>query len=1333
MRLRFFIAALFVALLAAAVAVVVWLVGTTGGAVRLLETISSHSQIKIQASSVQGRLLDRLSLKGVRVLMPDKEILLDSLVLDWKPLLLLGGTLGVRELSLERVRIQDNSPPKKKEPFRLAWPRAPRKIELWDGRINRLQIKGLSYRARNEKPFIIDYFSGSVVWQEQVLTVNNLQAISPAGKAAGTIAAGLQRPSLQSNLTLTPTQPVAAFNQLTIQTRLLPGDGPEKIAGSIAVAATGKSADKPLVLNLTGTAGMTATAINLRKVRIEKAGQPGRLVADGSLELGGKEPLLNLQLEIVNLDLGPDYKLPSDISGNLRLTGTLEKYNGNFKLANRGKAWRTAQLASDFEGNKSGVRLSPLSGNLIGGSLQGQVAVGWSQGLAVVADLKGRKLDPARIAPAWQGVANFDLKAEVASSEKNPLHGSLDLTLLESRLHGQPLTGGAQATYADKNVSIKKLTLQGKGFDLQAFGRLDQRLNVSVRVSDLSGLVPKAGGQLHASGWVRRQQAQLEGSISARARNLKAQGVSIASGSLSARLGQGKDYPLHLTANLNKAVYNQFQADKVALVADGTLGDHSVKVNLTSSEANAHLLLAGSYREEVWQGLLKEFSGRDQIGTWTLVAPARVVAGKKGLSLDNLVINGVQPEQIQISGNLGREPLKGDFKAGWNALNLARANPWLSKMQLKGSSNGNLDLKILPDKRLILAGQAGAHGSITTDGKTIAIKKSAINLEGGQKGLNATIDLQLAEGALIKAMLSTATPAQLVMPEQGKLELDLQGVDLALVKPWLPKEMQVAGSLSAQANGRFLPGQSLEMKGQAALSQAMLRMQRPEGEMKVDLRIAQISFGWQGERLAGSANLTLAEYGQAQASFAVPLPARFPIAVNPKGPIQAAITGQLREKGILSAFLPALVQESQADLDLDLKVRGTWETPLMEGKVQLSRAGAYLPSAGIHLKDVSLAAYLEKDQVRIDSFRAVSGPGYIEGSALIQLKGRQLASYRASLTGKKFQTINFPELQMQSSPQLTLEGTPQKLSVRGEVLLPELLVTGPPTRAAIAPSSDVIIVDRPQQPEEKEKPLALDVQVRIVLGERVLVKLEGVDAQLGGAIELTASSIDQVTSKGEIKVTKGRYQTYGVKLDITRGRLFYAGGPLNQPTLDILALRTIGEVKAGVTVTGPLQQPLIKLYSEPAMPDVDILAYVVLGHPLGSSSGDQQGLMAKAAGALLSTGQSAVLQDQIKNRLGLSTLEIQTSGKEAPGRGGYKEIPVSPTGAPQESQPGGISETMLTVGKYLTPQLYVSYGRSLFTGNNMFLLRYDIFRNWQIETQTGTESGADIYYKIEFN
>jgi translocation and assembly module TamB len=107
------------------------------------------------------------------------------------------------------------------------------------------------------------------------------------------------------------------------------------------------------------------------------------------------------------------------------------------------------------------------------------------------------------------------------------------------------------------------------------------------------------------------------------------------------------------------------------------------------------------------------------------------------------------------------------------------------------------------------------------------------------------------------------------------------------------------------------------------------------------------------------------------------------------------------------------------------------------------------------------------------------------------------------------------------------------------------------------------------------------------------------------------------------------------------------------------------------------------------------------------------------------------MQEQIKNRLGLSTLEIQSG--EAPGRMGYKPIPATPPGIAPAKPAGSLSQTMLTVGKYLTPQLYFSYGRSLFTGGNLFRLRYDIFRQWQIETQTGSESGVDLYYKIDFN
>ena len=138
-----------------------------------------------------------------------------------------------------------------------------------------------------------------------------------------------------------------------------------------------------------------------------------------------------------------------------------------------------------------------------------------------------------------------------------------------------------------------------------------------------------------------------------------------------------------------------------------------------------------------------------------------------------------------------------------------------------------------------------------------------------------------------------------------------------------------------------------------------------------------------------------------------------------------------------------------------------------------------------------------------------------------------------------------------------------------------------------------------------------------------------------------------------------------------------------------------------------------------------------LGHPFGTS-GEQASLVAQAAGALLTSSQSSVLQDQIKSQLGLSTLEIQGGVGGSASPMGYKPLQVTAPGAIPAAVQSGITETVLTVGKFLTPKLYISYGRSIFTGSNLFLLRYDIFKRWQIETQTGSESGADLFYKMEF-
>jgi translocation and assembly module TamB len=253
----------------------------------------------------------------------------------------------------------------------------------------------------------------------------------------------------------------------------------------------------------------------------------------------------------------------------------------------------------------------------------------------------------------------------------------------------------------------------------------------------------------------------------------------------------------------------------------------------------------------------------------------------------------------------------------------------------------------------------------------------------------------------------------------------------------------------------------------------------------------------------------------------------------------------------------------------------------------------------------------------------------------------------------------------------------------------------------------------------------------MVLGEKVRIQLEGLDGRIEGRVQLTGQSPEKVYGKGQLKIVQGRFSSYGVKLDITRGNIVFPGGPVERASIDVTALRTLNagrldEVKAGVTVTGTPRDPLVKLYSEPSMGDSDILSYIVFGRPLATGeTGNQTATLLKSAGSLLGGKRSAGLQDEIRERLGLDTLDVQEESKSA--------FVSTRSGTASNAGGGTMDRSLVTVGKYLSPRLYVAYGRSVFTDEYLVTARYNLARRLEIESRTGINSSVDLYYKIEFN
>ncbi len=1303
-----------------------WLLGYPGGVRWLLHELSQRTPVTVTARNVSGGIGKQLRVEGVTFRWPHGEATVEELRLSCRPLWLPLGHLAVQELSLRTVRIRDNRPDDGKPP-ELIWPQLTG-IPLWlDAWVDHLQVENLTYQRLTQTPVAITRLFTALDWRHATLTATSLELVIPQGSVSGAITAGFGRPALVASLTATPKVPAAGFSRFDIRTRLLPGKRQEQLAGPLTLT-TYKGARQELVLSSNITTARDS--LNVTGINLIQTGRRGTLGGEGKVTFTTAEPRLRLSLRTSRLDLAQETGTPTNLSGKVTLEGTATRYSGRFDLANEGKTWQTASFSGTFTGDDSGIDFPTLDCRLLGGIVTGNLKFGWHNGLSLTSSLRGDKLDPALITPDWNGVLNLDLRGSAACLATGPIRTSLSCGLRASRLRGQPLSGEIRAHSVGETVAIERLFLEGNGFTINANGDLRKRLNVAATITDLSGIVPRTAGALKLSGWVRHAADQTGAEFTGHGREIKGNGIEIHEAELAARIDTKPGFPLELTARMKGITRNHLHADSATLELHGTPERHTLLIALQSGEGRIRGTASGGYSQSTWRGVITALSGQDRIGPWKLAGSTPLTISPESVSLSPLRFTGIGTGQLELAGRILLHPIRGELRATWSGIDLSHLDHWLKATQLTGKSSGTLRMESPSGESITVVAHVNATGLVSTAQRSVTIRDASLDLEANERGIHAALNLKTNEGIGLRSSFTSLSPARLRIPRQGELNATWEGIDLALLHGILPPEVQMNGTLSGTVLGSLLPEERLDLKGTAVLNNGAVQWRNGPRRISAKVKKGDLSWSWRGEELNCTASLALNGHGEATAQVTLPLPARLSTSLNPEGPLRGSLKGNFHENGLLTNLFPGLLRESRGDVALDLKAQGSWAKPDLTGHLELSKAGAYLPSAGVPLKELQLTASIEPGLIKVERFAVASGEGALNGSALVQLSGFQVTGYKGSITGSRFQVIRLPELQTLATPDMTFEGTPEKLTLRGNIKIPELMAKGSDKTAAVQPSRDVIVVRSETAPLSRQSRMALDIRLRIELGDKVFVKEAGLDAKLEGALELTLQDVKNIKGTGEIRVAKGRYSTYGVTMDIKRGRVIFAGGPVEQPTLDILALREIGDIKAGVTIRGTPSSPLVKLYSDPAMPDVDILSLIVLGRKPNATE-DKSGLLMQAASFLSSTGESVFLQEQIKNRLGFDTFEVTTSKQNT---SNYTKLEPTLLGTDQKNSTSSITESMLQVGKYLTPQLYVSYGWSLFDSSHIFKIRYSITNRWEIESRTSTQAtGGDIFYKIEFD
>jgi Uncharacterized protein conserved in bacteria len=451
--------------------------------------------------------------------------------------------------------------------------------------------------------------------------------------------------------------------------------------------------------------------------------------------------------------------------------------------------------------------------------------------------------------------------------------------------------------------------------------------------------------------------------------------------------------------------------------------------------------------------------------------------------------------------------------------------------------------------------------------------------------------------------------------------------------------------------------------------------------------------------------------------------------------VARSLAGQVRvtvpDIAFLQPFTPG-VTHLAGHVQGRFQLAGKVARPRLSGSLELLGGSAHLTAPNIDLSPLKLQVTADGSGPLKVSGSASSGHGTLELLGAVDPTARPLRVV-VHVKGDHFQAMNTPQARLEISPDLRLQylalpTLPDLVALTGTLDVPKATITPSGfTDSGIAPSSDQILIGG--QSQERSKPLHVAARVTLNLGKQVSFRGFGLSTDLAGGVTLVEyPNQKQTFASGVLRLENGRYKAYGQDLQIDQGRLIYTGGSVTKPGVDLKATRKASSsVSVSVHVQGTLDSPSFSLQSDPPMPRDQQLAWLVLGHPLDQSSTGEQQAVANAALGLGIAGGGAFAQKLGKD-IGLDTVELGSSSAAnspvAASQGMVDQI----TGSSSSPQ---AQAAQVTLGKYLTPRLYVSYGVGLLTPGNTFRLLYDLGHGFKLQAESGTASGGDLLYTVQ--
>ena len=532
----------------------------------------------------------------------------------------------------------------------------------------------------------------------------------------------------------------------------------------------------------------------------------------------------------------------------------------------------------------------------------------------------------------------------------------------------------------------------------------------------------------------------------------------------------------------------------------------------------------------------------------------------------------------------------------------------------------------------------------------------------------------------------------------GEDKLTLSGnIDTLPLAPFtqaLPEEASIEGVVDS----RFAIAGPLDaLSGELSLdiSAIQLRYQPVDADAPIEFD-ANFSSSARLDRGAATATLdfTVPEVGDLRARVQTP-------ALAADATLEGAVTAQFATLAWLDGLLPQL-DNLDGNVAVDLVVGGQAAAPQISGTVALNELQAQVPLAGITLSQGALRLGVDSGGRWQLNGQLNSGEGDLRLAGNGLLSADNGASGQISIDGTDFTLVDRPDARALLSPALTVEFAPDAIRLRGDLLVPqgELTINALPEQA-VDVSADERVFPAEETLAAPSRPI--DVRIQLTIDDRFHLQGYGLSTRLGGTLRISQRGDDPPRANGTLSLVDGVYQAYGQKLEVERGHLLFQG-PVDNPGLNIRAVRETPTATVGIDIGGVAQDIRSELFSTPPLSPTDTIAILITGKAPSQMNQSDANQVINAAAAL-GISQSEGITNNLERAFGLDVVDLQ---------GGDDYL-----------------DSALVVGKYLTPELFISYAQNLFSPAGSVQLDYSLTRYLGLKASSGETQSVDLLYRIE--